>query len=150
MMGDNVNLAARMESGAKSWGTYSMVTEETRRACEHHGGDQVVFRALGKIVVKGRTQPVPIHEVVGLRKKLTAATLEGVMLFEQGLERYYARDWGRAAEFFERSAALERLPPGQAAGVKSSPSLVYLGIVAEMADHPPSVDWDGAYVMIDK
>ena len=38
MMGDDVNLAARMESGAKSWGAYTMVTEATKLSCEKHGG----------------------------------------------------------------------------------------------------------------
>ncbi|MCF3649072.1 adenylate/guanylate cyclase domain-containing protein [Synoicihabitans lomoniglobus] len=150
MMGDNVNLAARMESGAKSWGVFNMVTEETRRACEQHGGDSIVFRSLGKIVVKGRTQAVPIHEVIGRREKLTAETLRGVALFERGLARYLARDWMGASALFEQSAKLERLLPGDAAGVKSSPSLVYLDIVAEMAEHPPGPNWDGVYTMTDK
>jgi len=44
-----VNLAARMESGAKSWGVYSMCTEATRLACEQHGSGRLVFRSLGLI-----------------------------------------------------------------------------------------------------
>ncbi len=72
MMGDNVNLAARMESGAKSWGVYSMCAEVTKLACEEHGGDRVVFRALGRIVVMGRSQAVPIYEIVGLKETITA------------------------------------------------------------------------------
>src|SRR5690606_5798487 len=55
MMGDNVNLAARMESGAKTWGVYTMVTESTKLQCEH-GGDRVVFRPLGRLQVMGRLQ----------------------------------------------------------------------------------------------
>src|SRR5581483_9974705 len=89
MMGDNVNLAARMESGAKSWGVYAMASEATRLACVEHGGDRVVFRALGRIQVMGRAQPVPVYEIVGLRETAAAATHECIAIFERGLERYY-------------------------------------------------------------
>lgn len=150
MMGDNVNLAARMESGAKSWGAFTMVTQATRDACERHGGDRLVFRPLGRIVVKGRSQPVPIHEIVGVRERLDARTAECLELFAQGMERFYARDWNRAAELFMRSEELEPLRPKRDPGVKSNPSLVYQRIVAEMADHPPAGDWDGVYHMTEK
>lgn len=150
MMGDNVNLAARMESGAKSWGAYTMCTEATRAACVAHGGDAVVFRPLGRIVVLGRSQPVPIHEVVGMRDALAADAMDCIELFQQGLERYYSRDWSGARERFEKSASLEPLQPGRDVGVKTNPSLVYQRIVAEMALNPPPADWDGVYVMTAK
>ena len=70
MMGDNVNLAAGMESGAKSWGVYSMCTDATKNACEEHGGDRVVFRAPSRIVVKGRSTAFPIFEIVGLKENV--------------------------------------------------------------------------------
>src|SRR5690606_21525982 len=70
MMGDNVNLAARMESGAKTWGVYSLCTQATRDACVRDGGDRIVFRALGKVVVKGRSSAVPIFEIVGLKENV--------------------------------------------------------------------------------
>ncbi len=62
-----MNLAARMESGAKQWGAYIMCAEATKLACEKHGGDRVVFRPLGRIVVKGRSTAVPIFEIVGFK-----------------------------------------------------------------------------------
>ncbi|HWA85259.1 MAG TPA: adenylate/guanylate cyclase domain-containing protein, partial [Opitutus sp.] len=96
MMGDNVNLAARMESGAKSWGAYTMCTETTKLACEKHGEARVVFRPLGKIVVKGRSQAVPIFEIVGLKEDVPDQARECIDLFRRGLESYYARDWNGA------------------------------------------------------
>jgi adenylate cyclase len=150
MMGDDVNLAARMESGAKSWGVYTMCTEATRLACEQQGGDRVVFRPLGRIVVKGRAQAVPIHEIVGLKEWVTADTRAGLELFGAGLERYYARDWDGAAQLFQRSAALEANIPGQTPGVTSNPSLVYLEISARYKNQPPDHNWNGVYVMKEK
>ncbi len=150
MMGDDVNLAARMESGAKAWGAYSMCTEVTRLACAQHGGDRVVFRPLGRIAVKGRERPVPIHEIVGLKEFVTGETRECLGLFGEGLDRYLARDWERARRSFEASARLEPNQPRQTPGVVSNPSLIYLEIVAEMTAHPPGDDWNGVYVMRSK
>jgi adenylate cyclase len=150
MMGDDVNLAARMESGAKSWGTYLMCTEATRLACVEHGGDRVVFRPLGRIVVKGRTQAVPIHEVVGLRESITAETRECLAAFADGLDRFLARDWAGAEASFQRSAALEPLRPGRDEGVADSPSTVFLAMAGRYAATPPPDDWNGVHLMHEK
>lgn len=150
MMGDNVNLAARMESGAKSWGVYTLCTETTRAACEQHAAGTFLFRPLGRIVVKGRTQPVPIFESVGLRAQLAASTLECVALFEQGLAKYYQRDWEGALALFARSGALEPMQPGSTVGVSTNPSIVYTEIVTHCRLEPPAPTWDGRYVMKEK
>jgi adenylate cyclase len=150
MMGDNVNLAARMESGAKSWGAYTMVAEATKLACEKHGGDRVVFRQLGRIVVKGRSSAVPIHEIVGLKESVTPQTLECIGLFEQGLAKHYARDWDGAIALFHQSSRIEPNIPGQTPGVASNPSLVYIGITEHYKEAPPSENWDGVYHMKEK
>lgn len=150
MMGDNVNLAARMESGAKSWGVYSMCSEATRVACLKHGGDRVVFRPLGKIVVKGRTQAVPIHEIAALKESLTPEAAECYRIFSEGLEHFYARNWDGALEKFRASAGLEPNRPGKMPGVQGNPSLVYQEIVRHFKQEPPPAGWDGVYVMKEK
>ena len=150
MMGDNVNLAARMESGAKSWGVYSMCSEATKLECEKHGGDRVIFRPLGKIVVKGRSQAVPIYEIAALKESLTPEALECYRLFAEGLARYYTQDWTGALTLFHRSAELEPNQPGKTPGVQSNPSLVYLDITAHFQHEPPPQPWDGVYVMKEK
>lgn len=150
MMGDDVNLAARMESGAKSWGVYSMCTDTTRAACEQFGAGRVVFRPLGRIVVKGRARPVPIHEIVGLRESIGAPTRECIDVFSEGLERYWRQDWAGALSCFDRSAQLEPNIPGRTPGVKSNPSLVYLALTREFQVAPPAPDWNGVYVMKEK
>jgi adenylate cyclase len=150
MTGDHVNLASRMESGAKSWGAYAMCTEDTRASCVAHGGDRIVFRPLGRIVVKGRSQAVPIFELTGLREDVSDRTHECLGLFAQGLERYHSRDWGKAMEFFSKSEALEPLRPETNPGVASNPSLIYQEIVRHYRAHPPPEPWDGVYVMKDK
>lgn len=150
MMGDTVNLAARMESGAKSWGVYTMCTEATKQACQKVDAERVVFRALNKIVVKGRSQPVPIYEIVGLAEDVTAETRRCIEIFETGLIRYYASDWDGALACFEQSLALEPNQPGKTPGVESNPSLVLIKVTKEMKAHPPEAGWDGRYIMKEK
>lgn len=150
MTGDNVNLAARMESGAKSWGVYTMCTQATKDACERHGGNRIVFRPLGRIVVMGRKQAVPIYEVTALQEHLTPSARECLALFSAALDHYHARDWSGAIAGFRRSAELEPNQPGKTPGVKNNPSLVYLDICAANLATPPPADWDGAYVMREK
>lgn len=150
MMGDDVNLAARMESGAKTWGVYVMCTAATKLACEQHGGDRVVFRALGKIKVMGRDACVPIFEVVGLKESIAPATRECVALFEDGLARYLARDWPGAMERWQRCAELEPNQPGKTPGVKSNPSLIFLALARRYAAEPPPPEWDGTETMTEK
>jgi len=59
VIGDAVNLASRLESLNKQYGTSIIVSEATRARLE---GDYGV-RALGEVVVKGNTRAVPIFEV---------------------------------------------------------------------------------------
>ena len=150
MTGDNVNLAARMESGAKSWGVYAMTTEATKLACEKHGADRILFRPLGRIVVKGRTQAVPLYEIFGLKELVTPAMRECLGLFEQGMAKYYVRDWDGALALFAQSRELEPNVPGRAPGVSSNPSLVYLDLTAKLKQSPPRPEWNGVFVMADK
>jgi adenylate cyclase len=150
MMGDNVNIAARMESGAKSWGAYSMCTEATRTACERLEPGRVVFRRLGRITVKGRAQPLPIHEMVSLEEHASDPMRECVAIFEQALARYYERDWDGAVALFRRSEPLEANGLGRAPGSESNPSLVYIRIAENYRSEPPGADWDGVYHMKEK
>jgi adenylate cyclase len=150
MMGDTVNLAARMESGAKAWGVYTLCAEPTMRACLAADPERVVFRALGRVVVKGRNAAVPVYELAGLREDVMDGMREVIARFEAGLAKYEARDWDGALADFAASAEGEWLKPDPAAGIFTNPSLVYRDIVAGLRANPPGPDWDGARVMTEK
>jgi adenylate cyclase len=150
MMGDNVNLAARMESGAKSYGVVTMVTEASYKECVKHGGDRIVFRTLDKIVVKGRSEPVSIYETVGLKEQTADRTHECIALYAEGLACYQAMNWDAAEKCFLRSAILEPNQPGGVLGVETNPSLVMFSRCQQLRAHPPKAGWDGVYVMKSK
>lgn len=150
MMGDTVNLAARMESGAKFFGVYTMCTEDTRNGCVAVDADTVVFRALGSIVVKGRKAPVPIFELVGLKEDVSETTREALALFAEGMRYYLAREWDEALALFAASANLEPNQPGLSRGVTTNPSLVYKKFTSHLKANPPESGWNGAYTMTEK
>jgi adenylate cyclase len=146
MMGDTVNLAARMESGAKAYGVYTLVTESVVEASRKAEPDAVLFRPLDRIVVKGRTQPAAVFEAMALRADAEATggrLKECATVFAEGLAKYYAQDWEGALALFTRSAELE-------AHEKNNPSKVMLERVALMRAHPPGADWDGVWRMTSK
>jgi len=61
VIGDAVNLGSRLESLNKQYGTRIIISEATRARLT----GRYVLRPLGDVVVKGKTQPVAIFEVVG-------------------------------------------------------------------------------------
>lgn len=150
MMGDNVNLAARCESGAKAFGVYTMVTADTKNEAEKFG-DRCIFRYLDKTVVKGRTKPVEVYEIMGLKEHITDEQLECKSIFEKGAEAYQNQNWDKAIELFDQSAVLESFKPSDDNPLLSTnPSLVYLKRCKQMKTNPPEADWDGVYVMTSK
>lgn len=143
MMGDSVNLASRMESGAKHWGVYTLCTEATRTACETHAPGRIVFRNLGRIVVRGRAAAVGIHELVCFSDELTPELKECLEIFDAAMNRMYKQDWSSALTLFQRSAVLEALQPGRDPGVFTNPSLLRMERILFYRHSPPPSDWNG-------
>ena len=149
MMGDMVNLAARCESGAKAYGAYIMITEETKFASESTK-DDIAFRYLDKIVVKGRSQPVAMYEPTGFMSELTQETQDCLDCFRQGIDKYLLQDWDGALNLFEKAKEMEPNKPGVTPGVKDNPSMILIDRCKVMKENPPEADWDGVYVMTTK
>ncbi len=143
MMGDNVNLAARCESGAKTYGVYTMVTEATKQEAERVN-DRLIFRYLDNIVVMGRKQPVKIYEIVCFREDETQEITELLGLFQQGIDAYLQQNWDAAISKFRITAQLEPLRPGMP-GVKTNPSEMYLDRCRSMKELPSIEAWDGVF-----
>lgn len=149
MMGDNVNLAARCESGGKSYGVLNMVTQSTRDECLKHG-QECVFRFLDKIVVKGRSQPVEMYEIMGLKTFLNQRDVDCKFEYEQGFEAYLDHDFDKAINHFEQSKDLEIWTPGTFNTIKTNPSLVMLDRCHHLKQSPPQQNWDGVFEMTSK
>jgi adenylate cyclase len=135
VMGDTVNLASRLEGGAKVYSTLSLIADSTVKAAD----GAVPVRELDRLTVKGRTEPVPVYEV--LAGPATAARAEAHARYAEGLAAYRARRFAEAHEHFV--AALKAEPDDGAARVLLEQSEHYL-----LAPPPP--EWRGEHVMHSK
>lgn len=149
MMGDSVNLGARCESGAKSYGVYTMITDRTKTAAVS-AKDDVIYRYLDQIVVKGKTKPVKVHEVIGFKHETSPETLDCLELYEQGLNAYLKSRWSEAILKFEKASALELFQPDKKTGVVTNPSRVMIDRCRIYQVSPPPLSWDGVFQMTSK
>lgn len=146
MMGDTVNIGARCESGAKSYGVYTLVAEDTYNAVIQES-QQFTFRFIDRIVVKGRQQPLEVYELLGITQDLSSSTFDCIENFEKGMQYYLSKDWDRAIQYFNQSSILEPFKPERDPGVFTNPSLVFIDRCRYMQQNPPTDDWDGIFVM---
>ena len=101
-MGDNVNLASRLEGVNKEYGTRICVSAQV---VEEVGKDEFLFRQLDRIQVKGKEEPVDIFELVGFQNTMGHAFEEKrkfVEAYETALSHYFAGDFVRARELFRQ------------------------------------------------
>lgn len=133
IMGDNVNLASRLEQLNKTFGTRLIVSETTYQAVR----DKVVARELDLIRVKGKTKPVKIYELLGpIEDGERVRPL--VDRFHIALEAYRSRRWQTALGLF--GELLRDFP-------EDRPTRLFVQRCRDLIDRPPEGEWDGVYVM---
>lgn len=133
-IGDNVNLASRLEGLNKVYGTTILISEST---CRDIADSRMIIREIDFIRVVGKSLPVTIFEILSEQ----AASNDGKSLVEafgRGREAYKARDWLVAKTAFE--GVLQRWP-------KDGPARVFLDRCNEYLAEGPGADWDGVYEM---
>jgi len=96
IIGDNVNLASRLEGVNKQFGTKVIVSEVT---CLQ-AGDRIETRELDLIAVKGKEKPIRIYELLGEKGSLTEEQKKWKPIYEQALQSYWARDFAGARRLF--------------------------------------------------
>lgn len=137
VMGDAVNLGSRLEGLTKEYGVSIIISESTLTAI----GDSFVTRFLDLVVVKGRTAPESVYELVGRRGEVSQARLDMLAIYSEATRLYRTRDWLGAAARFQEAF---RLQPGD------TPSRIYLERCESLLATPPPAEWDGVYVMTHK
>lgn len=132
-LGDGVNLASRLEGLNRVYGTEILASEAVRDAAL----DAFAFRLVDVVAVKGRAHGVRVHELLGAKGTVSAATLDTARAYEQAFEAYRQR---RFDEALERFSVLGDDPPSR--------------VLAERCrgfrENPPEVAWDGTYVAREK
>lgn len=133
MMGDTVNLAARLESQCKAYGIYLMIGEETYNQAK----DAIDCRFLDLLVVKGKTKPVKVYELFGKKGTTTGVLADIMPIWDEAMKRHMGRDFPGAIELFEKILSMNP---------KDGPAGVFLKRTKEYLVSPPPENWDGAYV----
>jgi adenylate cyclase len=135
MMGDAVNLAARLEGANKFYKNYTMVSGDTYKLVE----SDVDARMLDIIRVVGRKDAVPVYEVLERKNQTTGPLAGAVEAYSQGLKVYQEADFKAAVQHFEK--ALSILP-------EDGPSQVMLQRCQQYIEDPSG--WDVVYTLTEK
>ncbi len=147
MMGDSVNLAARLEEAAKQYGIYTQISEYTKQMIK---SDEFLWRELDTIRVVGKSEPVTTFELLGFKNQSDSNLKELKQEFEKGLKLYKDQKWDEAITSFIKSLECEHKRNPDLRGVKTNPSEIYLNRCKEFKKNPPPHDWDGVYTLINK
>jgi adenylate cyclase len=131
IMGNAVNLAARLEGVNKQYHTGGVLISEYTK---NEIGGEFVCRSLDRVRVVGINTPVRLYEALGLRDGAGAAELEAVAAWEDALALYERREFRAAGGIFSDIAARD---PNDGA------ARLYVGICRAYAAAPPPPDWDG-------
>jgi class 3 adenylate cyclase/CHASE2 domain-containing sensor protein len=135
VMGDPVNLAARLESATKQYRQPILAGESIYEMTK----ELFIYRLVDKMTVKGQTRPVRVYAPLGELRDLPPP---GLAAYAAALEKYYARDFAGAAELF-RTANTQMGGADFLCGNFLERCLYCL-------QSPPPLDWDGSWVLKEK
>ena len=136
VLGDSVNLGARLEGLTKEYGVNIIVSESTKESIP-----EFTYRDLDLVRVKGKNEPIAIFEPIGHRDKIDEATTLELARYNQALQSFRAQNWDQAeTDFF----ALSQIHPDRFL------YQVYLNRVTHYKGHLPNDDWDGVFTHTSK
>jgi class 3 adenylate cyclase len=130
-IGDAVNVAARLESANRRYGTGTLLSE----AVHDKVSSAYACREIDLLTVKGRRQPVRIFELMQERDKATDRVADICRVFEEGLAAYRRQKWAVAEKSF--SFLVEKF--------QDEASAVFLRRIALFRLEPPPRAWDGVF-----
>ncbi len=132
VIGDEVNLGARLEGANKQYKTTIIISESTYQQVK----GKAIVRELDHVRVKGKKKPVRIYELRGMGHLPNIEKELIIEVYSRGLEYFRQRKWARALNEFAR--VLRYFP-------SDGPSQIYTQRCLEFIEHPPAEDWDGVF-----
>lgn len=136
VLGDSVNLGARLEGLTKEYGVNIIVSESTKESIP-----EFTYRDLDLVRVKGKNEPIAIFEPIGHEDEIDEATTLELARYNQALQSFRAQNWDQAeTDFF----ALSQIHPDRFL------YQVYLNRVTHYKEHLPNDDWDGVFTHTSK
>jgi adenylate cyclase len=138
VIGDGVNLAARLETACKQYGAKMLVSDATVKKLK----GTYRMREADRVVVKGKTEPVVIFECLDYHTEASFPNpMEVINHFKDGLAKYRKQDWEKAKSAFQEALKAHR-------GDKLSK--IYMERCDYFQKNPPEKEWDGVWVMKEK
>ncbi len=137
ILGDDVNIASRLEGANKFFGTYIMVSQATLGAA----GGAVVARELGRIRIVGKDEPIQVFEPLAPAGRLSPEWTKGLPIHEQGLKEFEGRNFAGALKTFEE---LLKIFP------EDGPAKLYKNLASDYAAIPPPDEWEMVFKLTAK
>jgi adenylate cyclase len=127
-----VNIASRLESTNKVYGSTIIIGPETRRLA----GDRIVVRELDRLAVYGRAGGLQIYELLGMADAFSGST-GWIKAYEAGLVSWRARDFTAAIGAFEKALEIRN---------QDAASLAMIERCKQQLENPAGDDWDGTTI----
>ncbi|MEO5339567.1 MAG: adenylate/guanylate cyclase domain-containing protein [Magnetococcus sp. MYC-9] len=137
IMGDAVNLAARLEGANKFYNSGTMISDATYQQAKDH----IEARELDIVRVVGKNEPVTIYQLLDRKGELDPTMGEILARYNRGRKAYKAKDFATALRHFETILELD---------ANDGPGLTYIARCKEYLDNPPPADWDGVFQFTSK
>jgi adenylate cyclase len=134
--GDTVNTASRMDGLNKYLGTEVLASEEITDRI-----DGLLKREVGRFILKGKAEPMVVHELIGRSEDANETHLKSSKAFADALETFRRRSWDEAEEKFKQLTQIS---------TTDGPALFYLSLCAQYKQNPPEEGWDGVIVLEEK
>jgi adenylate cyclase len=128
--GDTVNTASRMDGLNKYLGTEILVSDEAIREL-----DGFTTREVGTFRLKGKAQPIVVHELLCREEECRDKMKERLALFSQALRTFKRQSWDEAKDKFRRSI--------DAGSGEDGPANFYLKLCEQYRKNPPEGPWEG-------
>lgn len=137
VVGDNVNLASRLESLNKVYATIIMISDSTLKAC----GDKLVTRPIDLVAVKGKEKKILVHELLGITDQTSNKIVSFCNEFKVAFAAYLNKDWSLSVQLFEKVTG--QYPDDLV-------TKIHLDRCRQFIINPPDPTWDGGQEMIKK
>jgi class 3 adenylate cyclase len=142
VMGDAVNLAARLEPQCKDYGTDILIGENTEKLIR----GEYTLRPIDLMVVKGKTEPVEVFELIG-EKEVPQFVHDLLEHYLKAIELFRDQQFEAALEAFKLAEKLEANAEDKG---EVNPSRLYIARCEDLIANPPASDWNGVYIKTSK
>lgn len=141
MMGDTVNLAARLEAAGKDYGVNILISESTKVYVEK----ELFTRKMDLVRVKGKNEPVVLFELIDSKSNLDPILKESAQAYERGFELYLKGNFPTAISSFKEANQIKSSKFG-----KDKAALMLIERCEEYKISPPESNWDGVFTRTHK